>query len=160
MSRWEDCGSLCAEKNSCQFWVWSSPRAGRAGTCALLDGFGTRMFDPKAVAGRADCRGQQGWANILRLQAGYFQAHHHPPDQTLQTPGQRHDQILEDGGQTLDQHHDQTPGQPHLPEAEGQTPEPNRPGVQLEPSTGYPGMRRPGSGWFLSSPWWQDLLTP
>ena len=58
MSRWEDCGRRCGEKASCQFWVWSSPRAGRPGTCALLDGFGTKIFDPKAVAGRWDCKYQ------------------------------------------------------------------------------------------------------
>ena len=65
VSRWEDCGRRCGEKASCQFWVWSSPRAGRPGTCALLDGFGTKIFDPKAVAGRWDCKHQS------RVRAGY-----------------------------------------------------------------------------------------
>lgn len=56
VSSWQECARKCAEKGSCQNWVWNHERSGiYALNCALMDGFGQKISDPNSVAGRWDC---------------------------------------------------------------------------------------------------------
>ena len=56
VSSWQECARKCAEKASCQNWVWNHERPGiYALNCALMDGFGQKISDPNSVAGRWDC---------------------------------------------------------------------------------------------------------
>ena len=58
VTSWAECSRRCSEKASCQYWVWTSHRAGSRGGCALMDSFSTKIYDPKTVAGRWDCKYQ------------------------------------------------------------------------------------------------------
>ena len=56
ISSWQECARRCAEKGSCQNWVWNKPSAGvYALNCALMEGFGNKIADSNSVAGRWDC---------------------------------------------------------------------------------------------------------
>jgi len=58
VTSWEECSRRCSEKASCQYWVWSTQRTGSSGGCTLMDSFSTKIYDPKTVAGRWDCKQQ------------------------------------------------------------------------------------------------------
>merc|ERR1712128_253365 len=56
ISSWKECARRCAEKGSCQNWVWNRERSGlNALNCALMEGFGNKVADSNSVAGRWDC---------------------------------------------------------------------------------------------------------
>jgi len=56
ISSWKECARRCAEKGSCQNWVWNRERSGLyALNCALMEGFGSKVADSNSVAGRWDC---------------------------------------------------------------------------------------------------------
>jgi len=56
VSSWQECARKCAEKGSCQNWVWNRASAGiYANNCALMEGFGNKIADSNSVAGRWDC---------------------------------------------------------------------------------------------------------
>ena len=56
ISSWTECARRCAEKASCQNWVWNHEKARLyALNCALMEGFGNKVADSNSVAGRWDC---------------------------------------------------------------------------------------------------------
>ena len=68
ISSWEQCSKRCSEKASCQYWVWDTRKVGPgAGSCALMEGFGSKVFDSNAVTGRWDCK-YKGRVNLKRGQ--------------------------------------------------------------------------------------------
>merc|ERR1712080_234150 len=56
VTSWEDCQKKCANRTSCQAWVWNNSGAGvYKYRCAVMSGYGRKARDTNTVAGPKNC---------------------------------------------------------------------------------------------------------